>query len=473
MAKSLRSIFFDVAAAINSRGKRINFKTDGQPDEALMQNLVDSATFFKETDDRARQAAGGNVENEVGLVTIAPDSEAKAGTSGLTASRTKVSHAAQLPTSESVSQTMDTFTGSILDVTADAGTLTRNQYKFKWTATFVAFMNNKLLPDFVGGDATKIVRINAGGTAYELVDASTIGDGEVNDGAMTGSGSGTGLIFKTKTGLNLIFKKIKGGTFMTVSNGTDDITLDVDGAGLVSSLVDPIYSQNGISIGAGAAFFKQKTAGNIEIRSATQGANAGIVLVENANDVSFAINDAYINGLIDARGIGGIGGVLGISYLFHASTLTDQILFADNDKIIFADDSSTGNFDTGNTWTTNQWVADADAVTVGNVEFTCNFDLKITKSGGIGSTQKIDFELVFETAAGVPSIMESITIQENNESLDDIIFVAFAPIGIAISNVGDKVYIRATDTTGGSSEFATWIAQMKIIPGGRIFNLEA
>ena len=169
--KKLRDYFYGTFT-VNSNGKQTGFKNTDQPNQDRFEELMGSTPFFTEEGDRARQAAGGTVEDEVGLVTIAPDTEAKAGTSGLTASRTKVSHASQLPTSEAVSQVVGDFpSGDVLSIVADGGTSTRNKYLFTLATGFRDWLLTRLLP--TGGTANQVLE-KIDGTNYNVQWATPI-----------------------------------------------------------------------------------------------------------------------------------------------------------------------------------------------------------------------------------------------------------------------------------------------------------
>ena len=58
--------------------------------------------------------------------------------------------------------------------------------------------------------------------------ASTPSGGEINDGVNVGTGDG---VFKQKTGVDLEFKTLIGGTNVTITNNADDLTINASGGG--------------------------------------------------------------------------------------------------------------------------------------------------------------------------------------------------------------------------------------------------
>jgi hypothetical protein len=100
------------------------------------------------------------------------------------------------------------------------------------------------------------------------------GSGEINDGLNVGAGAG---LFKAKVGLDLEFKSLIGGTNVTITNNTSDLTIDASGGGEVNT------SSN---VGTGEDVFKQKTGVDFEFKTLTAG--TGVTLTAGTNDVTIA-----------------------------------------------------------------------------------------------------------------------------------------------------------------------------------------
>lgn len=83
---------------------------------------------------------------------------------------------------------------------------------------------NNLLPS-QSGHSGKALVTNGSTASWQTI----AGLGETNDGANVGTGA---EVFKDKSGVNLRFRSLLGGTGVTVTEGTDDITLTINQSSL-------------------------------------------------------------------------------------------------------------------------------------------------------------------------------------------------------------------------------------------------
>lgn len=96
--------------------------------------------------------------------------------------------------------------------------------------------------------------------------------GEANTASNLGAGSG---VYASKVGVDLRFKSIVAGTGMTVTPGTDDITLAATGSG---------EANTASNVGAGSQVFKAKTGVDLAFRSVVGSAN--VTVTQNADDIT-------------------------------------------------------------------------------------------------------------------------------------------------------------------------------------------
>jgi hypothetical protein len=144
--------------------------------------------------------------------------------------------------------------------------------------------------------------------------------------------------------------------------------IDVDGAGLVTALVDPVYAKDAANLGTGSVLYTSKDgSGNIQLRSVIGG--SGVDLTQNANDITIDVNDTYINNLIDTRVAGGAGAGDAPTYLFSAASNSDfGMTHGDTiNPFAFPNDADSGHYDYSNTWLTTEWVAPTGVAS--NVDF--------------------------------------------------------------------------------------------------------
>ncbi len=181
--------------------------------------------------------------------------------------------------------------------------------------------------------------------------------GERNTGANVGTGS---EVFKDKTGLSLRFRTLVAGTNITLSEGADEITIDGSAAGEINtasnvgggnevfkskSVADlrfrtlvagtnitltqgtdtiTVAASSGVAgetntasnVGAGADVFKQKTGVDLEFRSLVAGSN--ISIAEGASDITITgTGEANTASNLGATGVGLFKAKTGVNLAFR------------------------------------------------------------------------------------------------------------------------------------------------------------
>jgi len=110
--------------------------------------------------------------------------------------------------------------------------------------------------------------------AVSRVEAGGGGAGEANTGTNVG---GEKEVYKDKVGTSLRFRTIKAGTNITVTENADDIEIAATGGGSGET-------NTASNVGAGSDVFKQKTGVDLEFKTLIGGTN--VTLTENADDIT-------------------------------------------------------------------------------------------------------------------------------------------------------------------------------------------
>jgi hypothetical protein len=114
--------------------------------------------------------------------------------------------------------------------------------------------------------------------ANDVTIAASGSVGETNTSSVVGTG--LGKIFKQKSGVDFEFKSIAAGTNITVVNGTDDVTISASGS------VGESNTASNVGTGDGNVF-KQKTGVDLELKTILGG--SGITVTDNTSDVTIAL----------------------------------------------------------------------------------------------------------------------------------------------------------------------------------------
>jgi hypothetical protein len=183
------------------------------------------------------------------------------------------------------------------------------------------------------------------------------GSGEINIGANVGSG--TGQVYRDKTGVFLNFKAIAAGTGIGVANGADDITISTTAEANLGSNVGSATGE----------VFRNKTSATLNFK--TLNAGTGISITNNANtiditntstndnEISFILAGIYSGATIDGyieppypivtartissvtlmRRTAGDGGATRIDVLKNGSSIFDgptkpQVAYTEGDNAI-------------------------------------------------------------------------------------------------------------------------------------------
>ena len=112
-------------------------------------------------------------------------------------------------------------------------------------------------------------------------------NGKIDNGVNVGAGAG--LVFKDKSGMNLRFKTINAGNNIAITNNADDITIDA------ASVLIP--NVNGTNVGTGTGLvFKDKSGDNLRFRTVKAGNN--IAITNNADDITINATSIGIPSLL-------------------------------------------------------------------------------------------------------------------------------------------------------------------------------
>lgn len=244
--KRLRNYFFSTSGDTQINGFWQRFLGGGisKPTEQTMSDLTASVPFFTEVTSAAQTDSIEALQNKQGLVIAASDASAKAGSDvalGSTGGTLSVKPS-QLPNviDSITDQTIRDFTGKPLEIVTDA-TGSNNKYSARLRSTFLTTLLKFLLPSFTTGDALKVVRVNAGETAYEL--------GTIAPGTSGASYNGT-----SSTG-NTIAKGAKtfaitpaSGTFAVAIGNRIRFTDSSDSTRYVEGIVSAVTPSSSITI---------------------------------------------------------------------------------------------------------------------------------------------------------------------------------------------------------------------------------
>lgn len=163
----LKSWFFLITNVLRADGTTggVRLRKSDKTTQSTFEDLLSSTAFKTETGDRAKAyTASSDLSTEQGLVVLATNVQAKAGTTQL-ADRSLVTSPSQLPTVETLNNTAyQDFSAQVTDTIIEGGTSTRNRYQIRLLPAWLVTLYSRI---FKQGGIEGDVPIKASGTNYD------------------------------------------------------------------------------------------------------------------------------------------------------------------------------------------------------------------------------------------------------------------------------------------------------------------
>ncbi len=264
--KRLRAWFTSLVGDTPINGFYQRFVGGGQskPTENSFKDLFESVAFHTEISSASQTDSVGALQNKQGLSIKAGIPSAQAGSDTALGSTggTLFCSPSHLPNviPSVTNQTIREFNNNTLTVVVDQ-TGSNNKYSANINADLITVFNKYLLPTFTAPDAEKIVALNVGGTAYELITAPSGGTGgssysgtsasgnTIAKGAKTFAITPDAGTFKVAVGTRIRFADSVDTTRFVEGQATasssSSITIDADNILGTGSLTTTIYNLGG------------------------------------------------------------------------------------------------------------------------------------------------------------------------------------------------------------------------------------